>query len=163
MFLSQQVFAKGLRVDILLTPGHLVSLAYRRFVRLSDARLEPLGFSAGQVPVLIALEEKGLKTQTELADFAKVAQPPMAQMLARMERDGLIERTPDPDDMRSRRIYLTHAAKERLPDAAQVILDGNNEALQDFSEDERTQLPALLERVIANLDRAEIRSNGESR
>src|SRR5215510_11463862 len=103
--------------DVLLTPGHLVSLAARGFARLSEARLKPLGFGVGHLPVLVALQDGRASTQRDLARFAKIGQPPMAQMLARMERDGLIQRAPDPADGRSSRITLTEVAEARLPDA----------------------------------------------
>ena len=90
--------AKGLTaLDVLSTPGHLVSLAARGFTRLSEARLKPLGFGVGYLPVLVALRDGVASTQRDLARFARTEQPPMAQMLARMERDGLILRAPDPD------------------------------------------------------------------
>ena len=104
-------------LDVFSTPGHLISLAARGFVRLSEARLKPLGFGVGHLPVLVALQEGQASTQRDLARFAKIEQPPMAQMLARMERDGLIRRTPDPADGRMSRITLTKVAEARLPDA----------------------------------------------
>src|SRR6201989_2142872 len=104
-------------LDVLSTPGHLISLAARGFARLSETRLKPLGFGVGHLPVLVALREGRASTQRDLARFAKIEQPPMAQMLARMERDGLIRRTPDPADGRSSRVTLTKAAKRRLPKA----------------------------------------------
>ena len=96
-------------LDVLSTPGHLISLAARGFARLSEARLKPLGFGVGHLPVLVALQEGRVSTQRDLARFARVEQPPMAQMLARMERDGLIWRARDPADRRSSRINLTEA------------------------------------------------------
>lgn len=139
--------------DVLATPGHLTSLAARGFVRLSEARLKPLGFGVGQLPVLVALRDGHASTQRDLARFAKVEQPPMAQMLARMERDGLIRRTPDPVDRRSSRITLTERAEARLPDAIIVLLQGNREALHGFTDGERASLVDLLTRMLANLDR----------
>ena len=75
-----------MNLDVLSTPGHLISLAARGFARLSEARLKPLGFGLGHLPVLVALQDGRASTQRDLARFAKVEQPPMAQMLARMER-----------------------------------------------------------------------------
>lgn len=138
--------------DVLSTPGHLISLAARGFSRLSEARLKPLGFGVGHLPVLIALQDGNASTQRDLARFAKVEQPPMAQMLARMERDGLIERTPHPEDGRSSRIVLTEAAQARMPGAIETLFEGNREALDGFTDTEATQLVALLKRLIANLD-----------
>lgn len=140
-------------MDVLSTPGHLISLAARGFARLSEARLKPLGFGVGHLPVLVALREGQASTQRDLARFAKIEQPPMAQMLARMERDGLIKRTPDPTDGRSSRITLTKGAEARLPEAVAVLLRGNREVLRDFTEGEAGLLTALLTRLIANLDR----------
>ncbi len=139
-------------LDVLSTPGHLISLAARGFARLSEARLKPLGFGVGHLPVLVALQDGRASTQRDLAQFAKIEQPPMAQMLARMERDGLIRRTPDPADGRMSRITLTEVAEARLPDAVQVLLRGNQEALSDFTDEEARLLIALLTRLIANLD-----------
>ena len=111
-------------LDVLATPGHLISLAARGFARLSEARLKPLGFGLGHVPVLVALQDGQASTQRDLARFARIEQPPMAQMLARMERDGLIRRAPDPADGRSSRITLTDMAAARLPDAIAALLRG---------------------------------------
>lgn len=138
--------------DVLSTPGHLISLAARSFARLSEARLKPLGFGVGHLPVLVALRDGRASTQRDLARFAKVEQPPMAQMLARMERDGSIERFPDPADRRSSRISLTDTAKARMPDAIAVLLEGNREVLQGFTDEEAKLLTSLLQRLISNLD-----------
>ena len=138
--------------NVLSTPGHLISLAARGFTRLSESRLKPLGFGVGHLPVLIALQNGNASTQRDLARFARVEQPPMAQMLTRMERDGLIERTRDPADGRSSHIVLTKAAQERMPEAIATLLQGNSEALAGFTNAEASQLVDLLSRLITNLD-----------
>lgn len=139
--------------DVLSTPGHLISLAARGFARLSEARLKPLGFGVGQLPVLVALQSGVASNQRDLARFAKVEQPPMAQMLSRMERDGVIERTPDPADGRSSQITLTDAARNRMPEAIETLFQGNREALHGFTSAEAEQLVDMLSRLLVNLDR----------
>ena len=138
---------------VLSTPGHLISLVSRGFTRLSDARLKPLGFGIGHLPVLVALRDGEASTQRDLARFARTEQPPMAQMLVRMERDGLISRTPDPTDGRSQKIALTEAALARLPEAIAVLFRGNREALDGFCEAEEEQFVDMLGRLLVNLDR----------
>lgn len=139
--------------DVLSTPGHLISLAARGVARLSEARLKPLGFGVGQLPVLVALQDDAANTQRDLARFARVEQPPMAQMLARMERDGLIKRAPDPADGRSSRVTLTASARERMPEAIATLFQGNGEALEGFTDAEARHFVGFLHRLIANLDR----------
>jgi MarR family transcriptional regulator, transcriptional regulator for hemolysin len=142
----------GSELKVLATPGHLVSLAARGFARLSEARLKPLGFGLGYLPVLVALKNGRAETQRDLARFARIEQPSMARMLVRMERDGLIRRAPDPADGRSSLVSLTETAEARLPDACAVLFQGNREALDGFTDEEAAQLVSLLNRLIANLD-----------
>jgi MarR family transcriptional regulator, transcriptional regulator for hemolysin len=146
--------------NVLSTPGHLISLAARGFVRLSEARLKPLGFGVGHLPVLVALRDGKAQTQRDLARFARVEQPPMAQMLSRMERDGLIDRRPDPADGRSSLIRLTEKAKAQMPRAIDTLHAGNRAALEGFSDAEAQQLVALLTRLIDNLDRIASATSG---
>ena len=137
---------------VLSTPGHLISVAARGFVRLSEARLKPLGFGVGQLPVLVALQDGAASSQRDLARFARIEQPSMAQMLGRMERDGLITRTPDPLDGRSSQVALTEVARARMPQACAVLLQGNSEVLEGFSVEESALLVSLLQRLIVRLD-----------
>ena len=142
-----------MKLDVLATPGHLIGLAARGFARLSEARLKPLGFGVGYLPALVALKDGRAETQRDLARFVRIEQPSMAQMMVRMERDGLIRRSPDPSDGRSSRIALTNTALARLPDACAALLQGNRDALDGFTAEETTQFIVLLDRLIANLDR----------
>jgi len=145
----------SIELKVLSSTGYLISLAARGFVRLSEARLKPLGFGVGYLPVLVALTNDRVETQRNLARFAKIEQPSMAQMLVRMERDGLIQRVPDPADGRSSLISLTESAENRLPEACTVLFQGNREALDGFTDEEISQLTNLLTRLSANLDRIE--------
>ncbi|MDQ0474300.1 DNA-binding MarR family transcriptional regulator [Labrys wisconsinensis] len=135
------------------TPAHLVNRAARAFTRLGESRLKPFGIGVGHLPVLAALRSGAALSQKELAQFARIEQPSMAQMLARMERDGLIRRVPDPQDGRSSLISLTETALARLPAVREVLMSGNAEALAGFSDEEIATLAALLQRLNRNLDR----------
>ncbi len=141
--------------DVLSTPGHLIGLAARGFARLAEARLKPHGFAVGQLPVLVALEDGIADTQRDLARFAGTRQPPMAQMLARMTRDGLIESRADPDDGRVTRLALTDRSRERMPEAMVTLFAGNREAMTGFSDAEVVSLLDMLRRLIANLNAIE--------
>lgn len=72
-------------------------------------------------------------------------------MLARMERDGLIQREPDPADGRSSLISLSESATALLGPARDILFQGNREALAGFEQGEIDQLVSLLGRVIANV------------
>ena len=79
--------------------------------RLQDA-LQDLGVAPGQFAPLVMLFEQDGLTQAELCRRINVEQPTMANTLDRMERDGLVKRTPDPSDKRRATIHLTARASE---------------------------------------------------
>ena len=90
----------------------MTNWAARLFARAIDQRLKAIGVSSGQLPVFFALAGGKALTQKELARLAAIEQPTMASTLARMERDGLIERRPDPDDGRSSLVSLSAKARQ---------------------------------------------------
>lgn len=132
-------------------PMRLLGQIYRSFVKRVDAPLRELGLAVSQLPVLVSLRREGPLSQVELARLAQVEQPSMAQLLGRMERDGLVERIPDPVDGRSRKVSLTDAAQAVLPDARAVMEEASAVALAGFSPQERAQLLDALLRIEANL------------
>jgi DNA-binding MarR family transcriptional regulator len=132
-------------------PTLLIATAARALARLTDARFRDIGISISQLPVLVALKAGGSLSQKELTRLAGVEQPSMAQLLARMERDGVIRRKPDPADGRSSLISLTARTLKLIDPARAIMTQGNRDALAGFSEQEVSQLVALLQRVIANV------------
>jgi len=117
-----------------------------------EARLRPLGFGMSHLPVLIALEDGGALSQKELAQAARVEQPTMAEMLSRMERDGVVERAPNPNDKRASLTSLSRRSRVRLPKAKEALLRGEREAVSGLSKAEKEQLLGLLRRVVHSLD-----------
>ncbi|MFM0738842.1 MarR family transcriptional regulator [Paraburkholderia xenovorans] len=114
--------------------------------------MRELGFAISQIPVLVTLRKAGALSQAELARLSEVEQSSMAQLLNRMERDGLVERVADPSDRRSRLISLTPAASEQLSAGKAVMDAASRRALAGFSAEEKEQLGSLLLRVNANLE-----------
>jgi MarR family transcriptional regulator, transcriptional regulator for hemolysin len=123
--------------------GYLTNLAGRLFVRAIERRLA--GGNAGPMPVFFALANGGTLSQSALARWATVEQPTMANTLNRMERDGLIVRTPDPDDRRSALISLSKLGLKR---AHEALASG-----QEVNAVEREAFFDMLRRVAANLER----------
>ncbi len=132
--------------------GYMTNLAGRLLVRELEQRLAPLGLSPAHMPVLLALETTDSLPQKALAERAGVEQPTMTATLNRMERDGLVLRTPNPEDGRSMLVALTPLARARLPEVEKAASAINAMVLEPFSAAERAQLFSLLGRMIAVLD-----------
>lgn len=137
------------------TPGHFFSRIARAMTRVGDQRLKAVGFASAQLPVLTALKDGAKLSQGDLARRAKVEQPTMAQLLARMERDGLVKCEADPSDGRGSLISLTKSAMTRIPQGRAILHKGNEEMLQGFSKTEAETLLSLLMRVLDNVDAME--------
>ncbi|RYE11486.1 MAG: MarR family transcriptional regulator [Hyphomicrobiales bacterium] len=130
--------------------GYLTNWAARLFVRAIERRLT--GGSAGPMPVFFALLSSETMSQKELANWASVEQPTMANTLNRMERDGLIERTPDPHDGRSALITLSRVGRQRAEQAMAAAAEVNGLALSGLTPAERELYFQLIYKVIGKLE-----------
>ena len=113
--------------------------------------IRPLGLTPGQFPVLLALWERDGLTQKALVGLTDVEQATMANTLARMERDGLIRREADPQDNRSRLVFLTERARTLETEATTLADAINARACEGLSAAEREQMLDAMRRLIANL------------
>jgi DNA-binding MarR family transcriptional regulator len=81
-------------------------------------RQEAAGETGGLTPTstaaLATIERHGPVTPSELAEIERVKRPTVTRTLACLEREGLIERTPDPADGRSSLVSINAAGRERL-------------------------------------------------
>jgi DNA-binding MarR family transcriptional regulator len=130
-----------------------INRASRLLLRHFDARLRPFGFAMSYLPALRALAGGGPLSQAELAQAARVEQPTMAETLARMVRDGVVERGPNPADKRATLVSLTRRSRARFPRAKAALVEADGEALAGLTDDERATLRQLLQRVVENLER----------
>ena len=76
--------------------GLAVNTLGRCIVRSLAQRTVKHGVLPGAYPVIAWLMHFQEATQTELSRLIGIEQPTMAITLRRMERDGIIERSPDP-------------------------------------------------------------------
>ncbi|HEY0163612.1 MAG TPA: MarR family transcriptional regulator [Edaphobacter sp.] len=134
--------------------GQYINRIARMNHRWLEPRLAELGLAAAQLPVFGALKTLGPLSQKDLAAILHVEQSSMAQLLARMERDGLIERVADPQDGRSSRIHLTKLAL-RLSGPAQRVLDeGRKISQKQMSSRDLDILERLLGKMLASMEEA---------
>ena len=125
--------------------GFLLAKASQRWNdRLAD-RFAAAGFgdvrpAYGSV-LLPLFEEDGLQ-MGELARRARLSKQTMTDMVRRLERDGLVERRPDPDDGRASLILLTARSRAFEPIAQEVLRDLDLEvrALLDGKQVEAVKL-----------------------
>ena len=104
--------------------GFLLAKAAQRWNELLAANFAAAGYdevrpSYGSV-LLPLYEEDGLR-MGELARRARLSKQTMTTLVARLERDGLVERRPDPADARAQLVFLTPRSRAFAPGAAETL------------------------------------------
>ena len=110
------------------------------------------GLHAGQEMVLVELwEDDGLRGG-ELAARLGVEPPTVTKMLRRLEKCGLVERSPDPSDARSFRVHLTDEGRALEGPVLRCWERVEEMTLAGLNKAERRSFRNLLIRVRSNLD-----------
>ena|SRR5882757_8774154 len=135
--------------------GYLTNWAARLFAKGMDRRLKEAGLSSGQLPLFFALGDGRALSQKALVEIVSIEQSTMAATLSRMERDGLIERTANPDDGRSALFKLTPVALKKVRVVEDAVATGNSEALSGLSKADQKAFLAMLRSVISSLEKSE--------
>jgi DNA-binding MarR family transcriptional regulator len=128
--------------------GYLVNHMARLMEHGLNRRIRPLGLTTGVFPVLLELWEEDGLTQKQLVERLDIEQPTMSNTLARMERDGLVQRRQDTGDLRSRRVWLTDTATRlREPALAEATAE-NASVLAALTDAEQEHLLTLCRKII---------------
>jgi DNA-binding MarR family transcriptional regulator len=104
-------------VDIPLAEraAHLRTAIVRTARRLrQEAAVETTGLTPTSVAALATIERHGPLTPSEIAEIERVKRPTITRTLGCLEREGLIDRAPDPQDGRSALVSVNAAGRERL-------------------------------------------------
>ncbi|MGE4327914.1 MAG: MarR family winged helix-turn-helix transcriptional regulator [Pseudodonghicola sp.] len=133
--------------------GYLANHMARLFFAGLSRRIRPLGLAPAQFMVLLELWEEDGLSQADLVARLDVEQATMANTLARMERDGLIERRPSPTDRRARLICLTAKADALRGPAIAAAQAQNAQALTGLAPEEMAQFLMLMKKVIATMQK----------
>ena len=132
--------------------GYQVNHLARLLAQALRRRIEAVGVVPGQFAQLLALYEQDGLTQGELSRRVRIEQPTMAVTLKRMERDGLVERVPDPSDGRRALVMLTAHARRLEKDLTAAAREVNAAAVAGLSATEIGAFMGTLDQVIANLE-----------
>ena len=118
------------------------------------AELKRLGFS-GLEPshgaILSRLYLEGPLNMSRLAELVDKTKPTVTVLVNKLEKQGLVERTPDPSDGRASLVRLTPASLAYKADMLDISNRLREKAFKDISVKDQLVLAELLERVVENL------------
>ncbi|MDP9027094.1 MAG: MarR family transcriptional regulator [Actinomycetota bacterium] len=96
-----------------------------------------------QMGVLFRLEASSA-TPSQLAERERVTPPSMNRTLNALERAGLVERSPDPDDARKVIVTITPAAEAVIAETRRLRTRWFSQQLAALAPDERAALQAVI-------------------
>jgi MarR family transcriptional regulator, transcriptional regulator for hemolysin len=80
----------------------------------ADFKAAQFGITRAQWAVLVRLDRHEGHNQSELAETLDLQPITLTRLLDKLSDSGLIERRPDPEDRRAKRLFLTPAARPLL-------------------------------------------------
>ncbi|WP_158675193.1 MarR family transcriptional regulator [Pseudoxanthomonas sp. SGNA-20] len=140
---------------LLVTAARLLRQRFEAALAAADLDMTP-----GEARTLVVADKLGPVRQTELAAALSIEPMSLVAHLDRLEARGMVERRPDPDDRRSKRVHLAPKARPALRRILRVLGQAREQAMQDFGPDETAQLHDYLRRLCRSLGAAPGDGNG---
>ena len=119
-----------------------------------DRALEGIGLTGAQCPYLLRICRHPGISQDQLAKMLYVSKSNVTRKLEKMEKAGLIIRTPLPADRRVMQVFPTELGESMLPRIGEVFGNWNDILTDGFTNEEKELLIKMLERLYANAERA---------
>lgn len=113
---------------------------------------EQHGLTEGRMQVLIRLKHDGDLPLGELAEQLHVSPRNVTGLVDHLERDGLVERVPDPVDRRSVRAHLSEHGSEVIDRVWRESLERTLSLTDGIPQEELDQLRHICLRLIQNIE-----------
>ena len=103
------------------------------------------GFTPSQLSALATVHNHGPLTLGALAEHERVAPPSITKVVAKLETDGLVERTPDLTDGRVWRVTTTSAGSALVEESRRRKTTWLTGRMHDLGPDAQARLAAALD------------------
>jgi len=122
-----------------------------RNIRLAyDRCFEPLDLNLSQASMIGYIAENGPMNQTQLAAALVLGRAATGSVVDQLEKRGLLQRVPDPDDRRVWLVKNTVAGAEAAVEIVSIDEQLRKRMRAGITREERQQLADLLLRMSAN-------------
>ncbi len=122
--------------------------------------MKPMGLSASSFRILVALQNLGPQTPSELIETLGSSKSNLTQRLSWLEKKSLVSlKRNKKGDRRKVSVKLTIAGKKKLATTAKLIKEKNLEIEKYFNKNEAQLLLKLLRHINTCLDNKQINVN----
>ena len=123
---------------------------HRHFQEAFRASLGEAGLTKEEWKVLMALHDS-VRSHGWLCQDLDVSTGAMTNRLDKLERRGLIRRTPDPNDRRGVLLELTETGQSQLEEYVEAGAGRERELVDDLTMAEKRELNELMSKLLASL------------
>jgi DNA-binding MarR family transcriptional regulator len=127
-----------------------LQLAGKVMHHLQERWADQHGLSEGRLAVMFRLLRCGETPLGNLAEDLDTSPRNVTGLVDHLERDGLVERVPDPEDRRSVHARLTEAGRMRIDGIWKEGLEHHVEMLAGMSKEDMAQLRHLCLQLVEN-------------
>lgn len=132
------------------TPSFLLARANAISLSHGNAALAPLGLKVRSYSVLTLAAGSDRPSQRDLAAFLRLDPSQVVALIDDLESQGLVERTTDPEDRRSKVVAATTRGQDRVREAHEALAEADRRVFSTLSDTDRSLLRDLLARVAFN-------------
>ena len=116
--------------------------------------LADIGLFPGQEILLMQLSEKDGEPQKTLCESIGLDHSTVAKSVARLERDGLIERRKCPNDGRISQVHLTRQGREMTDRIIRIWAELERQTVEGLTTEEQAQLMAAAKKIMPQMQMA---------
>ncbi|GEM_PF-449073 len=131
--------------------GYYAQEIARQLTWVHNETLKSHGITFAQFRVLNCLWKQDGQTFTQLVETLKVKPSTITGIVRILMSKGLLLRTTDPDDNRSRRLNLTPEGQILKQDSWKIILDLESQLSSGFTSTEKALMLQWLSQVLNNI------------
>ena len=139
--------------DLESTTAQKLLKAFMQFRKTGWHDRKIAGYNPSEFKVLAAIyqgpnDEKADMKVSEISQKLHVTPPTVTQIINTLEKDGLVERTVDPNDRRAVKINLTPNGETAVIQARKAFFESFSGLIDHLGEEDSEKLAELLTKVI---------------
>lgn len=131
--------------------GFLIHDVSRMMRAWFDERAQAMGLTRAQWRVLVHLAGREGLNQSGLADILELDTVTLGRHIDNLERDGWLERRPDPSDRRAWLLYLTKEAQPTLDKMESLAAETMSTAMAGLDDVAQARFQQTLTKIKENL------------
>jgi len=134
--------------------GHLMGRTTRAMSRMLQNIITSAGYdiTIEQWVIIVNLNRKNGQFQQQLADNTYKNKTSVTRMISALQKNGLVERIPDPKDLRQKRIFLTQKGGQLYKKLRPLAIKVQEMATLGIEPEEMEYCKNILLKIYANLE-----------